>query len=89
MLARLTADRGFPDGGPFEERLAALSVRHAKHVDGYRGIHGAVHGPGGTEEKRRAMIGARDLFDALVAQQPADSGRHRPQRHPAEGSGTR
>ncbi|AWZ03341.1 MULTISPECIES: hypothetical protein [unclassified Streptomyces] len=89
LLARLTADRGFPDGGPFEERLAALSVHHAQHVDGYRGVHGAVRGPGGTEEKRLAMIGARDLFDALVAQQPADSGRHRPQRHHAEGSGTR
>ncbi|MCX5125629.1 hypothetical protein OG898_19100 [Streptomyces sp. NBC_00193] len=89
LLARLTADRGFPDGGPFEERLAALSVHHAQHVDGYRGLHGAVHGQGGTEESRRAMTGARDLFDALVAQQPADSGRHRPQRYPVEGSGTR
>ncbi|WP_314244609.1 hypothetical protein [Streptomyces sp. DSM 40907] len=89
LLARLTSDRGFPVGGPFEERLAALSIRHATHVDGYRSLHGAVHGPGSTEENRRAMAGAGDLFDALVAPHPADSGRHRPQRHHAEGSGTR
>lgn len=89
LLARLTADRGFPDGGSFEERLAALSVHHARHVDGYRGMHEAVGTRGGTEEKRRAMVAARGLFDALVAQHPADSGRHRPQRHHTQGSGTR
>ncbi|MFE4633537.1 hypothetical protein ACFRJ1_09150 [Streptomyces sp. NPDC056773] len=89
LLARLASDRGFPVGGPFEEQLAALSVHHAKHVDGYRGLHGAVHGRGSTEQNRRAVTGARNLFDALVARHPADSGRHRPQRHHAEGSGTR
>ncbi|MER6250427.1 hypothetical protein ABT224_03380 [Streptomyces sp. NPDC001584] len=89
LLARLTSDRGFPADGPFEEQLAALSVHHAQHVDGYRGLHGAARGRGSTEENRRAMTGARDLFDALVAQRPADSGRHRPQRHHAEGSSTR
>lgn len=30
-----------------------------------------------------------ELFDALVARHPADSGRHRPQRHQAGGTGTR
>lgn len=89
LLARLTADRGFPDGGSFEERLAALSVHHARHVDGYRGMHEAAVTRGGTEEARTAMNGARGLFDALVAQHPADSGRHRPQRHHTQRSGTR
>ncbi|WP_328298501.1 hypothetical protein OG389_12220 [Streptomyces sp. NBC_00435] len=89
LLARLTSDRGFPVDGPFEERLAALSVHHAQHVDGYRCLHGVAHSRGSTEENRRAMTGAQELFDALVAQHPADSGRHRPQRHHAEGSGTR
>ncbi|WP_405493180.1 hypothetical protein [Streptomyces sp. NBC_00096] len=89
LLARLTSDRGFPADGPFEERLAALSVHHAQHVDGYRGLHGAAHGRGSTEEFRRAMTGAGELFDALVAPHPADSGRHRPQRHHAGGGGTR
>ncbi|MGW5399223.1 hypothetical protein [Streptomyces sp. NPDC003952] len=89
LLARLTSDRGFPADGPFEERLAALSVHHAQHVDGYRGLHGAARGRGSTEENRRAMTGAGELFDALVAEQPADSGRHRPQRHHAGGGGPR
>ncbi|WP_327251432.1 hypothetical protein [Streptomyces sp. NBC_01244] len=89
LLARLASDRGFPAEGPFEERLAALSVHHAQHVDGYRGLHGAAHGRGSTEENRRAMTGAGELFDALVAPHPADSGRHRPQRHHAGESGTR
>ncbi|WP_329404038.1 hypothetical protein OG523_06250 [Streptomyces virginiae] len=89
LLARLTSDRGFPVDGPFEERLAALSVHHAQHVDGYRSLHGAAGGRGSTEQNRRAMAGAGELFDALVARHPADSGRHRPQRHQAGGSGTR
>ncbi|WP_371614042.1 hypothetical protein [Streptomyces sp. NBC_00454] len=89
LLARLASDRGFPADGPFEERLAALSVRHAQHVDGYRALHRAAHGRGSTEDNRRAMTGAQELFDSLVAQHPADSGRHRPQRQPAGGSGTR
>ncbi|MFE9561985.1 hypothetical protein ACFYM0_12835 [Streptomyces sp. NPDC006487] len=89
LLARLTADRGFPADGPFEERIAALSVHHAQHVDGYRALHGAARGRGSTEENRRAMTGAGELFDALVAEQPADSGRHRPQRDHARGSDPR
>ncbi|MFF4426723.1 hypothetical protein ACFY04_39300 [Streptomyces sp. NPDC001549] len=89
LLARLAKDRGFPGGGPFEEQLAALSVHHASHVDGYRRMHRAVDGQESTEEMRRAMIEGRGLFDALVAEHPDDSRRHPPGRHHAKGSGPR
>ncbi|MFH9662429.1 hypothetical protein ACH4NF_04845 [Streptomyces sp. NPDC017248] len=75
LLAELAATRGYPDGGRYEEQLAALSVHHAEHVDGYRQVHRAAHGTGsGTEELRAALLGARALFDELTS---AESGRHR------------
>ncbi|MEJ8644476.1 hypothetical protein WKI68_30535 [Streptomyces sp. MS1.HAVA.3] len=89
LIARLATDRGFPGGEPFEEQLAALSVHHASHVDGYRRIHRAVDGQESTEEMRRAVIEGRGLFDALVAEHPDDSRRHRPGRQHAKGSGPR
>ena len=87
LIAELAADRGYPDGGRYEEQLAALSVHHAGHVDGYRQVHrvartGASGGAGedgagtGTEEMRTALMGARALFDELTGS-TADSGRHR------------
>ncbi|MFF8862208.1 hypothetical protein ACF08B_09230 [Streptomyces sp. NPDC015139] len=85
LLAELAADRGYPDGERYEEQLAALSVHHAGHVDGYRQVHrmsrtdadgGASGNGGGTEELRAALMGARALFDELTGSH-ADSGRHR------------
>ncbi|MBD0837347.1 MULTISPECIES: hypothetical protein [unclassified Streptomyces] len=87
LLAELAGARGFPDGGRYEEQLAALSVHHAGHVDGYRRVHRAAHadsvagttagqnGGPGTEEMREAMIEARQLFEELVG--PAERHRHR------------
>lgn len=87
LLAELAGARGFPDGGRYEEQLAALSVHHADHVHGYRRVHrvaraggsGARTGDGGsggpgTEELREAMVEARALFEDLV----------RPARHREE-----
>ncbi|MFF1901565.1 hypothetical protein [Streptomyces sp. NPDC058206] len=79
LLARLAKDRGFPDGEQFEEQTAAISVHHAHHVEGYLKVHIAVHGQGSTEEMRVATVEARGLFDALIAEQPAASDRHRQQ----------
>ncbi|GAA2456940.1 hypothetical protein [Streptomyces glaucus] len=74
LLAEVAGTRGFPDGGQYEEQVAALSVHHAHHVDGYRRVHRAAHdGGGGTEEMREAMVAARALFDELVRH---DTGRH-------------
>ncbi|MGW5280154.1 hypothetical protein ACWERI_11945 [Streptomyces collinus] len=75
LLAEVAGVRGYPDGGRYEEQLAALSVHHADHVDGYRRVHrvardGAVTGAdgsgAGTEELRTALVDARALFDALI-----------------------
>ncbi|WP_225821063.1 hypothetical protein [Streptomyces naphthomycinicus] len=82
LLAEVAAVRGYPDGGRYEEQLAALSVHHADHVDGYRQVHraaragtdgGAGRDGAGTEELRSALLEARALFDDLTS----DSGRHR------------
>ncbi|GAA2918456.1 hypothetical protein [Kitasatospora cinereorecta] len=80
LLARLARDRGFPDGAGFEEQTAALSVHHAEHVEGYRKVHTAVRGQGGTEEMRKALIESRALFDVLLGQtpdEPVQQDRHR------------
>lgn len=74
LLAELAAVRGFPDGGQYEEQLAALSVHHADHVQGYRHVHriararvsGVPEGRTATEEMREAMVEARALFDDLL-----------------------
>ncbi|WP_250402749.1 hypothetical protein [Streptomyces cellostaticus] len=75
LLSDLAAFRGYPDGGRYEEQLAALSVHHAQHVEGYRRVHrvgqaGPVGGAGesaaGTEELRTALMDARALFDDLM-----------------------
>lgn len=101
LLARLARDRGFPDGERFDDQIAALSVHHAHSVHGYRSVHTAAHGLAGTEEMREAMVEARRLFDALIAEHAVDSTRDSrsttaerghtpwalPRRH-AKGSGT-
>jgi hypothetical protein len=102
LLARLAKNRGFPDGEQFEEQAAAISVHHADQVEGYRRVHTVARGQGDTEEMREAMVEARGLFDALITEQSADSGRRRQQspddhrhtpwtrsQHHAKGSGTR
>ncbi|MEU0739336.1 hypothetical protein [Streptomyces sp. NPDC006134] len=79
LLAELAGARGFPDGGQYEEQLAALSVHHARHVDGYRRVHRAAHlgtdDGTGTEDLREAMVEARALFEDLLRPARHD-GRH-------------
>ncbi|MFD7708134.1 hypothetical protein ACFV6E_22135 [Streptomyces sp. NPDC059785] len=79
LLAELAGERGFPDGGRYEEQFEALSVHHGHHVHGYRRVHRAVHTPGdgtgdrtGTEELRESLVQARALFEALLAQPGKD-----------------
>ncbi len=86
LLADLSRDRGFPAGGSFEERTDALSVHHARHVDGYRRVHTARSDGTGTEEMREAFVEARGLFDALLADGPAT--RDHGNRQLTEGRGT-
>jgi hypothetical protein len=86
LLGELAGARGFPDGGRYEEQVAALSVHHGHHVHGYRRVHrvaqartdGALEGRAGTEEMREAMIEARALFEDLVTPvRRDDAPRHR------------
>ncbi|MFI8870110.1 hypothetical protein ACIGNW_24775 [Streptomyces sp. NPDC053707] len=84
LLAQLARDRGFPGGDSFEEQTAALSVHHAEQVDGYRRVHTAVRGQGGTEEMRKALIESRALFDVLLADAPGEP--DRTDRHETKGS---
>jgi hypothetical protein len=72
--------RGFPDGEQFEDQIAALSVRHAHHVQGYRNMHAAARGQSSTEEMREATVEAQSLFETPVTEQPAAPSR--PTRHP-------
>jgi hypothetical protein len=90
LLAEVAAARGFPDGVHYEEQVAALSVHHGTHVDGYRRVHrvaragttgGTQSSLSGTEEMRAAMLDARALFDDLVAEHGTRTGR-------SEGQGT-
>ncbi|MFF7314699.1 hypothetical protein [Streptomyces sp. NPDC008137] len=91
LLAELAGARGFPDGGQYEEQLAALSVHHAHHVDGYRRVHRAAHlretdardGGTGTEDMREAMVAARALFEELVrpGRHDGGAGRHEGGQH--------
>jgi hypothetical protein len=86
LLAALSRERGFPAAEDFEDHTDALSVHHAAHVDGYRRVHTARRGDASTEEMREALIGARGLFDALLADDP--SGRKHGNRHLVKGRGT-
>ncbi|MFI8531836.1 hypothetical protein ACIGMX_16540 [Streptomyces aquilus] len=86
LLAEVAGARGFPDGGQYEEQLAALSVHHAHHVHGYRRVHRVARGTedgaqGGTEEMREAMVEARALFEELVGA----GGRRREFAEPSSG----
>ncbi|MEU7401129.1 MULTISPECIES: hypothetical protein [unclassified Streptomyces] len=89
LLAELAGARGFPDGGQYEEQLAALSVHHAHHVEGYRRVHRVTHarvddahdGGAGTEEMRESMVEARALFEALLRPARHDGARHEAARH--------
>ncbi|MFJ1746482.1 hypothetical protein ACIOJD_09640 [Streptomyces sp. NPDC088116] len=81
LLARLAEECGYPAGARYEDQLDALSVHHAHQVDGFRRVHHAASGDSGgtdTEELRRALVGARELFEQLVLGHPEKSGRSRP-----------
>ncbi|WP_329116683.1 hypothetical protein [Streptomyces sp. NBC_01465] len=89
LLAALAHDRGFPDGAQFDEQADALSVHHARHVDGYRRVHRSVQEENGdTEELRESMVRARALFEALIEEGHQDRERRLPQgESKAEGKG--
>lgn len=75
LLTRLIHDRGY-QAESHQDRIEALSVHRAHHVDGYRRVHavaGRVHESSTeTEELREALVHARELFEQLVTSGPRD-----------------
>ena len=69
LLGEVMAARGYPVED-FEQRSADLSVDHPVVVQNYRAAHdiAAREGTGevDTEDRRRAMLSYRTLFDELV-----------------------
>jgi hypothetical protein len=77
LIGRIASERGFP-GADSPEHFDALSVHHPHAVNGYRQAHtlagstGTAAGTTGpqkrqsTEELRKALLGARGLFDELM-----------------------
>ncbi|MGI5347503.1 hypothetical protein ACQEU8_04840 [Streptomyces sp. CA-250714] len=92
LLTRLAAERGYPAEAPFEERIAALSVHHARRVQGYLRVHDARRGntpntpdagsAPDTEEMRAALLEARALFDSLLNARACNGGVQQRERVP-------
>ncbi|MEU6124143.1 hypothetical protein [Streptomyces sp. NPDC047123] len=82
LIAELAGERGFPTADHYEDQVEALSVHHAHHVHGYRKAHRAALGTtdpetatgNETEELRAALIEARELFEALIADHHTGNG---------------
>ncbi|GAA3867903.1 hypothetical protein GCM10022227_26860 [Streptomyces sedi] len=96
LLNQLIRERGYPSDG-YGEQLAAVSVHHPQHVDGYRQVHllAGREDPGRdaerTEDLRSALLAARRLFDALLDERPeaaATTGADSPAPNAATGTGT-
>ncbi|MFF7153269.1 hypothetical protein [Streptomyces sp. NPDC008139] len=78
LIGEIAADRGFP-AAQEPEHFDALSVHHPHAVHGYRQAHTLVDpvgAPGSaapqkrqsTEDLRKALLGARGLFDELMTE---------------------
>ncbi|MGP3990085.1 hypothetical protein [Streptomyces sp. 3N207] len=71
LLTRLAAERGYPAEAPFEERIAALSVHHARRVQGYLRVHDARHGV--STQSTAKTANARNAPDSRNALGPRDA----------------
>jgi hypothetical protein len=73
LVNELVAERGYPTG-EFEQRVADLSVEHARPLDHYRTAHD-IHqaderGEAATEQLRQALVHYRTLFADLLGTEP-------------------
>lgn len=73
LVTRLIAERGYPTGD-YDERVAQLSVEHARTLEHYRAAR-EIHqrhqrGESGTEELRQALVHYRALFADLLGEAP-------------------
>jgi hypothetical protein len=73
LVTRLIAERGYPTGS-YDDRLATLSVEHARTLEHYRDAHEiSVHSERGeatTEDLRQALVHYRYLFADLLGEDP-------------------
>lgn len=74
LVARVMQERGYPMED-FEQRAADVSVDHPEVVENYRNAHGIriadQRGEASTEDRRRAMVHYRALFEDLLETQEA------------------
>ena len=73
LVTRLIAERGYPTGD-YDERLANLSVEHARTLGHYRDAHAISQrnqrGEASTEDLRQALVHYRALFADLLGTDP-------------------
>jgi hypothetical protein len=73
LVTRLVAERGYPTE-EYDERLAHLSVEHARTLGHYRDAHAInlknEQGEATTEELRQALVHYRELFADLLGEDP-------------------
>jgi hypothetical protein len=78
LVRRVMADRGYETQG-YQQRVADLSVEHARTLEHYRTAHDisarAANKEASTEELRQAMIHYRALFEDLLGGSPGGTGR--------------
>jgi hypothetical protein len=73
LVTRLITERGYPTGD-YDERLANLSVDHARTLGHYRDAHAisqrSAKGEASTEDLRQALVHYRALFADLLGTDP-------------------
>jgi hypothetical protein len=73
LVTRLIGERGYPTGD-YDDRLANLSVEHARTLGHYRDAHEiserSKNGQASTEDLRQALVHYRALFADLLGEEP-------------------
>jgi hypothetical protein len=73
LVTRLIGERGYPTGD-YDDRLANLSVEHARTLGHYRDAHDISlrnqRGEASTEDLRQALVHYRALFADLLGTEP-------------------
>ncbi|MGW2401624.1 hypothetical protein ACWCYY_34235 [Kitasatospora sp. NPDC001664] len=66
LLARVARERGYPDSD-VDARIDAISVDHGEQIEAYRVLRAKARPEAAdTEERREALLRARELFTVLV-----------------------
>ncbi|RSM54076.1 hypothetical protein DMB66_37685 [Actinoplanes sp. ATCC 53533] len=76
LTTKLITERGYPTGD-YDDRLATLSVVHARTLEHYRDAHAISErskgGEATTEDLRQALVHYRALFADLLGENPVRS----------------